>query len=329
MEIKRSFLAGGYYYREIIENQVAVISINTLSWYPDNTLVTNCAESWRGSQITGDIQFKWLYKTMKMVVAKGISVYLIGHVPPISVDNQPQYFPNCYSHYLQFIGTFSANIIGQFYGHMNKDVISLLFETTNKITKDLSYELVSINSQTINSLDLNMPRRRIVGLSQILPSIVPVYNPAFKVISFTINEQSNITIMTDQSQYYLDLEDANEAYDRLPNPHTQLEFTASSCSSRVYFELEDYTPSSLTRWLIKVQAYGVRYKSNPIQRYFECLEVHTSNYSSQSRIKSKYIIGYMSALTGVFLAGVFGLFWYGRGKKAEDKSESERLLGNE
>lgn len=314
-EIESTFKVGGFYYREIIPDRVAVISINTLSWYPDNTLASNCAPSWKESSIPGDLQFKWLYKTMKKAIARGISIYIIGHVPPISVDNQPQYYPNCYSHFLRFIGTFSSNIIGQFYGHMNKDVISLLFESTNKITQSLSYELISINSQTISDLDLNLPRRRIVGLSQILPSIVPVYNPAFKVISFTSNEQSNITLMTDQSQYHLDLESANEAYDLSPNPSAQLSFI-SSCSSKYDFELQDYSPQSLTVWLKKVQAYGVRYKTNPIQRYFECLEVHTSNYFDQSRLKSKIVVGYMGAVTGVFLRELLGCFGMGEeGKK--------------
>jgi endopolyphosphatase len=112
--IYRDFVKGGYHMRILIPDKLAVISLNTIYWFEDNQQLDDCQASWEKSKSANDLHLAWLFGKLAELKKLGMSVYLIGHVPPVTVDNQLNYKPRCFQHYLKIVGDFSSIIIGQF-----------------------------------------------------------------------------------------------------------------------------------------------------------------------------------------------------------------------
>lgn len=107
------FVRGAYFFQEIIPNQLAVLSINTLYLFQSNPLVDNCDKK----KEPGYKLFEWLGYTLKEMRARNMKVWLTGHVPP----NEKNYDISCLRKYVVWAYEYRDVIIGGLYGHMNMD----------------------------------------------------------------------------------------------------------------------------------------------------------------------------------------------------------------
>lgn len=195
-----------------------------------------------------------------------------------------------------------------------------------------NYTLLSLNFNTINTIDLYT--NKVIGIVQQSPSIVPAYNPGFKLISFYTKEieGSTTVVMNEQTQYYLDIETANSEHDLRPHgSRERLEFNSAGCSSKYDYEIEDFTPASLTFWMRKIQNLGHRFKHNPIRQYFICLEIHTSTFNDQMKLNPTIVKSVLLISGLLFVAGSMLIIKYGyanRQQSANNYFESQPLLPN-
>lgn len=107
------FNRGAYFFQEIIPNELAVLSINTLYLFQSNPLVDNCDNK----KDPGHKLFEWLGYTLKEMRARNMKVWLTGHVPP----NEKNYDISCLRKYIVWAYEYRDIIIGGLYGHMNID----------------------------------------------------------------------------------------------------------------------------------------------------------------------------------------------------------------
>lgn len=101
------FERGAYFSTEVIPDQLAVISLNTMYWFESNsgelfafvsremataadvtTAVDGCRDR---SSDPGALQMDWLEVQLDNFRERGMQVYLIGHVPP----HEGLYYDNC------------------------------------------------------------------------------------------------------------------------------------------------------------------------------------------------------------------------------------------
>lgn len=98
---------------EVIPNQLAVLSINTLFMFKSNPLVDNCDLR----KQPGYSLFLWLGYTLKELRRRGVKVWVSGHVPPVPKN----YDITCYRKYTLWMYEYRDIIIGNLFGHMNLD----------------------------------------------------------------------------------------------------------------------------------------------------------------------------------------------------------------
>ena len=72
-----TYLMGAYYFQEVIPNQLAVLSLNTMYWFDSNPMVDDCDN--KGDP--GYKLFEWLGYVLKEMRARNMKVWLCGHVP--------------------------------------------------------------------------------------------------------------------------------------------------------------------------------------------------------------------------------------------------------
>lgn len=107
------FSRGAYFFKEVIPNKLAVLSINTLYLFQSNPLVDNCDRK----KEPGYMLFKWLGYVLKEMRARKMKVWLSGHVPP----NEKNYDISCLRKYIMWTHEYRDVIVGGLYGHMNID----------------------------------------------------------------------------------------------------------------------------------------------------------------------------------------------------------------
>ncbi|KAG7665016.1 PPN1 [[Candida] subhashii] len=108
-----TFGRGAYFFQEVIPNQLAVLSINTLYLFQSNPLVDNCDKR----KQPGYKLFEWLGVVLKEMRARNMKVWLSGHVPP----NEKNFDVSCLRKYIVWTHEYRDVIIGGVYGHMNID----------------------------------------------------------------------------------------------------------------------------------------------------------------------------------------------------------------
>lgn len=112
-EQQRAFARGTSFFVEVIPGKLAVLSLNTLYLYKANPLVDNCnSKKEPGYQI-----LLWLGYVLEELRARGMKVWLSGHVPPL-LKNFDQ---SCYDKFTLWTHEYRDVIIGGVYGHMNID----------------------------------------------------------------------------------------------------------------------------------------------------------------------------------------------------------------
>ncbi|KAI0638216.1 Metallo-dependent phosphatase-like protein [Trametes polyzona] len=193
------FQRGGYFAVEVIPDSVAVISLNTMYFYDSNTAVGGCARSDR--EDPGNLQFDWLEVQLRMFRARGMQVWLSGHVPPSSRN----FYSECYVRYLELSLRFQDTILGHVYGHMNMDHFFLLDaeqlasraprssdmslagddEAPPSVLKHKKKELYKLLLQEFADLPsanaLNHDNYAVVNVA---PSVIPTYLPSFRIYAY-------------------------------------------------------------------------------------------------------------------------------------------------
>ncbi len=177
----------GYYY------PLDIIALNTMLFYEPNKMVQDCSEP--GS--AGRKHLKWLKKQLVICRKRSAYAYLIGHVAP----NSGQYYRGCLRKFVQLTNKFSDVIHTQLYGHSNYDD----FFTDQPL-------------EDVKNSTRKKKKKGIFGL--IAPSVVPLFNPAFRMMSYERSEM-HFGRLTDYEQYYMDLDEANHY-----SPKVRLEYTA-------------------------------------------------------------------------------------------------------
>ena len=138
--IKETFMKGGFFSREIIPNNLHVISLNTLSFFEENRRVGDCSpfdhnrHQISKSNIPGDVQLMWLENQLKLARHHAYKVIMIGHVPPVTPERD-LYTLNCLDWFSYLSGEYADVVLMQYFGHINRDIVHLVM-----VSK--SYDLV-------------------------------------------------------------------------------------------------------------------------------------------------------------------------------------------
>ncbi|UZJ56182.1 hypothetical protein CBS101457_005502 [Exobasidium rhododendri] len=195
-----TFLQGGYFAKEVLADELAVFSLNTLYWYDANAAVRGC----KGRSDPGTIQLAWMEDTLDYYRNRSMQVQLMGHVPPTAGN----YFEDCYERYSDIVLRYQDTIVGQHYGHMNIDAW-FIQEEVSLTSSDMVVEgeVMATESQAEDpiapfSLPTNLRKQfDVVPTKQktnsdafsaffVSPSVVPTYFPTVRVWTYNATRPS-------------------------------------------------------------------------------------------------------------------------------------------
>ncbi|KAJ3122699.1 Endopolyphosphatase [Nowakowskiella sp. JEL0407] len=332
-KIRVTFEQGGYFARVVVPGKLAVISINTLSYFNLNEAIGDCAPipgnfDVPDSNHPGDVQNRWIVDYLRKSRLTGMKIMIVGHVPPVT-NSGPNYYPECLQSWASISGEFSDVILSQYFGHINRDTVSFVVAPKLKTTVGIlskQYGIKSFDANKVRAIDLN--KWRLVGAIYTSPSIIPVYNPAIKVgfIQFPLN--GNV-FTSDHLQLALNLDGVNGAsqIDGSPFNDGKLPFK-KTCSARDSFGLYKVNVESWTTFLKTVQfsAGNTNDSSNTssgiLRRYRNC-EVVGTEHRVDLPINVD-ILGYI--LLGVVAAAVGFILWLFSIKQKEWKRIEEGMV---
>ncbi|KAJ7368315.1 Metallo-dependent phosphatase-like protein, partial [Mycena albidolilacea] len=185
------FQRGAYYAVEVIPDSVAVISLNTMYFYDSNKAVGGCA--FKDRDDAGNLEFDWLEVQLKGFRARGMQVWLSGHVPP----SPGNYFPECYVRYVELALRFQDTIVGHLFGHMNADHFFFLEAGDLEIVESARNQNNDNLFETILADFAAMPKAKEINLNDyavihVSPSVVPnPYLPSFRMFSYNVTGTVN------------------------------------------------------------------------------------------------------------------------------------------
>ncbi|KAI9796462.1 MAG: Endopolyphosphatase [Piccolia ochrophora] len=116
-EQRHSFERGGWFFVEVIPNQLAVFSLNTLYFFDNNAAVDGCSDS----SEPGYEHFEWLRIQLQFLRERGMKAILMGHVPPARTKNKYSWDETCWQRYTLWMRQYRDVVVGSLYGHMNLD----------------------------------------------------------------------------------------------------------------------------------------------------------------------------------------------------------------
>ncbi|KAI9596602.1 Metallo-dependent phosphatase-like protein [Syncephalis fuscata] len=239
------FLEGGYFIKEVVPDQMTVISLNTIYFFRSNPVVDGCMSD----EDPGSMQLLWLEQRLEELADRKMTTYIIGHVSPSPL----LYHPQCLRRYSQIVrrwGGFANQdtslnktrhhrlrdqdkpvvVIGQFFGHSNVDHFYFLEEEPDFGRKDskMDKNWSSKDSLMITGADSDDYLSRLFSqykragkkgalgpVVQVAPSIIPTYNPSLRVMTYAMpkneNEYADYSFgqPIDYTQYYFDLLNIN------------------------------------------------------------------------------------------------------------------------
>lgn len=126
-EQRHGFERGGWFYVEVIPNQLAVFSLNTLYFFQNNAAVDGCAARTE----PGYEHMEWLRIQLQFIRQRGMKAILTGHVPPARTDSKQSWDESCWQKYTLWVQQYRDIIVGGIYGHMNID--HFMFQDTEDI----------------------------------------------------------------------------------------------------------------------------------------------------------------------------------------------------
>ena len=128
-EQRHGFVRGGWFSVEVIPNELAVLSLNTLYFFDSNTAVDGCAAKTE----PGYEQMEWLRIQLQFLRQRGMKAILMGHVPPARTESKQSWDETCWQKYTLWMRQYRDVVAGSIYGHMNIDHFMLQdFEDINK-----------------------------------------------------------------------------------------------------------------------------------------------------------------------------------------------------
>lgn len=180
------FNRGAYFFQEVIPNQLAILSINTLYLFQSNPLVDSCDKK----KDPGYKSFLWLGFVLKEMRKRGMKVWLTGHVPP----NAKNYDISCLRKYIVWSHEYRDVIIGGLYGHMNIDHFIPLdsvqaYKLLKKKYTDLEIDFSTFedeNEEALDNQDNNdLPDLELEDLYKVFRA--PIYNDSPDEAGFHID----------------------------------------------------------------------------------------------------------------------------------------------
>ncbi|KAF1956246.1 Endopolyphosphatase [Byssothecium circinans] len=114
---RHQFQQGGWFWVEVVQDKLAVISLNTMYFFTSNTGVDGCANK----KEPGYEQFEWLRIQLQVMRDRGVSAILIGHVPPARVNSKESWEESCWQKFALWEQQYRDVIVSSFFGHMNID----------------------------------------------------------------------------------------------------------------------------------------------------------------------------------------------------------------
>ncbi|TGJ80209.1 hypothetical protein E0Z10_g8568 [Xylaria hypoxylon] len=124
---RHSFEFGGWFYVEVIPNQLAVFSLNTIYFFDRNAGVDDCMHP----SEPGYKHFEWLRVQLDSLRDRGMKAILMGHVPPARTPGKQLWDETCWQKYTLWLQQYRDVITGSLYGHMNID--HFLLQDTHEI----------------------------------------------------------------------------------------------------------------------------------------------------------------------------------------------------
>lgn len=114
-EQRHAFERGGWFFVEVIPNQLAVFNLNTLYFYAKNAAVDGCADK---SEI-GYEEMDWLRIQLQFIRERGMKAIIMGHVPPGRSETKRSWDETCWQKYTLWMLQYRDVVVGSMYGHMN------------------------------------------------------------------------------------------------------------------------------------------------------------------------------------------------------------------
>ncbi|KAJ1926963.1 Endopolyphosphatase [Tieghemiomyces parasiticus] len=255
-----TYLTMGYYTRELVPGRLRAVALNTQWFYSSNDFVGAC----RKSHHPGSRQLRWLEDILRQAASSDTDgqegVIIVGHVAPEDGD----YFNSCYKQYARLVARYRDTIRGQFFGHNNKDHFYFLAgdgkarrtRTSGKPARSeigiaadqpvhVARRVPSVIKELLHhyrAVWADRDRTQFTVLN-VAPSVVPVYNPAIRVMKYQVADGTiparrtpaagdlvHITqhqrppsalpfaTMLDYDQFWLNLTAANDEFDNAQSP---------------------------------------------------------------------------------------------------------------
>ncbi|KAG8888432.1 Endopolyphosphatase [Tulasnella sp. 332] len=198
------FQRGAYFSVELIPDNLAAISLNTLYWYDSNKAVDGCPLK---GEDPGRLELDWLEVVqLNMFRKRKMQVWMTGHVPP-TLGN---YYPECYRGYAQLALRFQDTIVGHLFGHMNVDHFFWLdvhelhaLSTSSlwsRLTSSFFKKHTSLSKELLKDFKSLPPKKKSEGdgddvepidyddyvVVNVAPSVVPTYQPSVRVFSYNV-----------------------------------------------------------------------------------------------------------------------------------------------
>ncbi|KAJ3128133.1 Endopolyphosphatase [Physocladia obscura] len=324
-EAKNSFLAGGYFSRNVLDGLVTVISINSLLFFSENPLVTDCrafellskGERHLHLNHAPNAHLVWIENQLLSARASNRKVIIQGHVGPEGNGVQ-QYNPECFEWFVYFLGEYSDVILSTYFGHINRDLIHLITRRNppkkarpkkslhNNISNHFYMSPPEISSGVINPFRIttmlptvipsfDIKHWQIVAAAYTGSSIVPAFNPGYRIGTLEFVKQPDTTSnqwtikLVKHVTAYLDLTTANKNGDTNALKYKQ------SCSTLDDFGMVELSPDELTAWLTQMQSAFKReiWKSKPknkkgaqiFRKYTKCID---TSYISSGKLPTKH-----------------------------------------
>lgn len=114
---RHSFEFGGWFWVDVVPNQLAVFSLNTMYFFDRNAGVDGCAEP----SEPGYAHMEWLRIQLEVIRNRGMKAILMGHVPPARTASKQNWDETCWQKYTLWLKQYRDVVVGSVYGHMNID----------------------------------------------------------------------------------------------------------------------------------------------------------------------------------------------------------------
>jgi endopolyphosphatase len=114
---RHSFEFGGWFYVEVIPNELVVFSLNTMYFFDRNAGIDDCTKP----SEPGFKHFEWLRIQLEWLRSRGMKAILMGHVPPARTEGKQLWDETCWQKYTLWLQQFRDVVGGALYGHMNID----------------------------------------------------------------------------------------------------------------------------------------------------------------------------------------------------------------